>query len=501
MKESCIIIGGGIGGLFTGALLAKNGVEITVLEKNPVIGGGLQSFKRGNTSFDTGMHFTGGFNERGKLNLFCRYLGIFDRLQIQHIPMECMDEIYYHKTGERYVIASGRERFIESIAAYFPEEKENIRNYVDEMYSIVCKMNSFLFNQTGEVFWPDGIMTMAADELIDKHAKDPKLKEILAYMNPLYGGIKGCTPAYVHSLLNVSYIEGASRFIGSSQQLADLLVDVIETNGGKVVLNSDVTYVDVSEGNVNYVEDKKGNRYTADKYVSAIHPAMLTKILTKGAFRKNLVERLDIIPNSVSAFSVFIDLKENTFPYIDHTCYYMEDYGLMWNQGKNTVSDDPVAFMYMTPPAKKQGKYASRLFLHILMDFEEVRKWENTVVGRRGEEYERWKEETGEKAIAKLARIYPDIYDCIRNVYTASPLTIRDYYNTKNGALFGYQKDCRNLFLSRLSVDTKVRNLYLTGQNVMLHGMSGVLLTAMITADRILGSNIIRNAIKNELYK
>lgn len=49
MKQKAVIIGGGLGGLFTGAFLSKEGVEVTVLEKNNVIGGGLQCFKRNGT--------------------------------------------------------------------------------------------------------------------------------------------------------------------------------------------------------------------------------------------------------------------------------------------------------------------------------------------------------------------------------------------------------------------------------------------------------------------
>ena len=51
-----IIIGAGIGGLFTGAFLAKEGYEVTVLEKNAIIGGGLQCFTRKGEMFETGMH-------------------------------------------------------------------------------------------------------------------------------------------------------------------------------------------------------------------------------------------------------------------------------------------------------------------------------------------------------------------------------------------------------------------------------------------------------------
>ena len=52
MNKTCLIIGGGMGGLFTGAFLAKNSVKVTVLEKNEIIGGGLQCFQRKGKIFD-----------------------------------------------------------------------------------------------------------------------------------------------------------------------------------------------------------------------------------------------------------------------------------------------------------------------------------------------------------------------------------------------------------------------------------------------------------------
>ena len=44
--KTAVIIGGGLGGLFTGGVLAKEGFKVTVLEKNVTAGGGLQTFNR-----------------------------------------------------------------------------------------------------------------------------------------------------------------------------------------------------------------------------------------------------------------------------------------------------------------------------------------------------------------------------------------------------------------------------------------------------------------------
>ena len=54
-KKTVIVIGGGLGGLVTGAILSKEGYKVTVLEKNSIIGGGLQTFKRHGADFATGI--------------------------------------------------------------------------------------------------------------------------------------------------------------------------------------------------------------------------------------------------------------------------------------------------------------------------------------------------------------------------------------------------------------------------------------------------------------
>ena len=498
MKKSAIIIGGGIGGLFTGAFLAKNGLDITVLEKNAVIGGGLQCFRRKNKIYETGMHVMGGFEEGGSLYKICKYLGIFDTLKIHHIDKTCMDEIIYHSPHESYRIPSGKENFTSYLIEKFPHEKEGIQRYVDEIYRLTEEVPLFYLRES-----PEGIMVhsdkfvWSADKLINEYVADPKLREILAYLNPLYGGVEGHTPAYVHALINVLYINGASRFIDGSQQLADALRRVITAYGGQVLSNQEVTHIDVADKLITKIHTNQGDKYTADLYISSIHPVALLKILPEGTFMRGFVNRLNEIPISYSAFSLFIDLKPGKLPYIDHTCYYMEDYGSMWTQDQYDKNDWPKGFMYMTPPDSNQGEFASRLLVHCIMSYDQVKKWENTTVGHRGKSYETWKAEQADKIIDKLGNVFPGFRDMISNVYAASPLTIRDYYHTKDGAIFGYRKDCKNLIFSQLPVYTKVKNLLLTGQNINLHGICGVPLTAINTSEAILGTNFLVREINN----
>ena len=147
--------------------------------------------------------------------------------------------------------------------------------------------------------------------------------------------------------------------------------------------------------------------------------------------------------------------------------------------------------MFVTPPVAHQGEYAETMVIIAPMEFNEVRPWENTMLGHRGDDYKQWKLTVQNKVLDSMERLYPSFRDTIEFAFAASPLTIRDYYGNKEGSNYGFRKDSNNLMLSQMSVSTKVKNLFLTGQNVNIHGLCGVSLTAIETAEAMVGRNTV----------
>ena len=496
-SHDVIIIGGGLGGLFTGSLLSKEGYRVTVLEKNRVVGGGLQTFRRAGMTFETGMHILGGLRPGGSVFKICHYLGIMDRLQLRNVDADCIDQIYFHSDGRTYRIPEGRDAFTSYLIAEFPHEEQGIRAYVDAVYRLTDEIDLFhlrpgnddLLTHSDEFLW-------SATDLINHYVSDPRLRELLGYMNPMYGGVEGHTPAYIHSLINVLYLSGPSRFINGSQQLADLLCEVIEQGRGRIVLGEQVVAVHTNdERQAVSVETASGHSYSASHFIAAIHPAQLVGMVDAGNFPKSYRERIASIPNTYSAFTLYIQFHPETFPYINHTCYYQEDYGQVWHHYEYDDTSWPRGFMYMTPAESKRQDYAEKMIVNCLMPFSAVERWADTTVGHRGSDYEAWKAAQAEKVIRRLELIYPDIRSQIAQMWTSSPLTIRDYYNQPEGALYGIRKDCDNIMLSQIPIWTKVRNLLLTGQCINLHGICGVPLTAVNTAEALVGSGKILEKI------
>lgn len=499
LRESVVIIGGGLGGLFTGAILAKEGLRVTVLEKNATIGGGLQTFRRFGEDFDTGMHVIGGMQPGGNIWRLCRYLGILDQVRIRDVDADQMDHLYFSEDHGHYVIAKGREAFIASLAARFPDEEQGLRRYVDAIFGLSQEVDLFYLRpaRTGMVTHSEAFL-MAADDFIAQYVSDERLRSILAYMNPLYGGRGQQTPAYVHAIISVLYINGTSRFVGGSSHFADLLAGVIRAQGGEVITHDAVAWIEVQDRMVQYVRTRQGSLYQADWYISDVHPCTLLGLMDEKALPKAYRERLNSIPNAYSAFSLYVKMKPESFPYMNYSEYYMTRYRDVWNFGDSGKAW-PLGFLLMTPPEPEQGPYSRKVLVTAPMTFDKVRPWEHThTPGQRGADYEAWKQEMTELLLAQVEELHPGFRQQIMAVNASSPLTIRDYYGVKEGALSGFSKDFRNITLSTVPVVTKIRNLLLTGQNINLHGFCGVPLTAIITCEAILGQDYIIGKLKVE---
>ena len=112
------------------------------------------------------------------------------------------------------------------------------------------------------------------------------------------------------------------------------------------------------------------------------------------------------------------------------------------------------------------------------MSYEYVRQWEDSRTGKRPEKYYRWKKRMTQQALRLIEPIGFEVplKDAIAFIDAGTPLTIRDYYGTPCGAMYGIHRSSDNPLQSSLSPHTRLSNLLLTGQDVN-SGLSGHLLS------------------------
>jgi all-trans-retinol 13,14-reductase len=498
VRKNIIMIGGGFGGLVCGCLLSKEGYKVTILEKHDKIGGGLSCFERDGEIFDTGIHYVSGFQEGNTLHKIFGYLGVLDKIDLKPLDTDGFDHVQLGSDNTVYKLGIGKENFISILAKQFPEERENLQKLMDRLYAICDKIPLYNLKPTALIpSYLDEDMLTPVGQYIESFIKDARLAKILAWNNSLYAGGRDYTPIYIHALITKFYIEGATRLVGGSQKFANAMRDLIQTNGGEVHCNCPVEKIEAKNKKVEKVITSDGREFTADYYISDIHPAVLMDMIDPQEIQKSYRERLKRLDNTYSVFTIFATFKPNMFPYMNYNYYYFHDENALWNSTDYDCTVQPPGFMLLTPPGENQSEYADKMIVNCTIRYEYFEKWENTTPGGRGKDYIQLKKTIENKIVDEIERIFPDIRKAIHKIYSATPLTVRDYLGTKNGSLYGYRKDCRNFIQSQLMPRTKLENLFLTGQNINLHGMMGVPLSAITTAGAFVGTDYLINKINN----
>ncbi len=500
MKQyDILIIGSGLGGLLTGAILSKNGYNVCVVEKNSVFGGNLLSFKRGGEVFDTGMHYFGSVDKGQFIYKLFKYLDIFDDLKLKRLDVDGFDILNF---GNReYKFAQGFENFIDKLLPDFPNEKESIIKFIKKIKDV--GLSKSIFNLTPEkkedLFGLSPHYSQNAGKFISSITSHPRLQNVLCGLNDLIGGGKDKTNMFTFGMTYYSYLESAWRFDGGASQLADALIAKIESAGGTVVKSTEVTEIILDENrNADSIKTNNGTIFKAKYFTSNIHPANTIRLLPKNALRKVYVERINSLTNSTSVFSLYLVLKRNMFEYMNYN-YFDFLCKSTWIPKVMNMTSWPQAYWLATQVPNTNSDFASSIVVLSPVDHNIFNNWMDTKVGRRGRDYENLKIELAEKLLVKVLNRFPELKPAIKKYFTASPLTYRDYLGSPNGTAYGLIKDSEKPFETLVLPKTKIRNLFLTGQNINSHGLLGVSTGSLLTISYITDlERIVKNIALQE---
>lgn len=490
-----LIIGSGIGGLVSALILAKEGLKVCVLEKNNQYGGNLQTFSRDKLIFDTGVHYLGGLSKGQNLHQFFSYLEIMQDLELQKMDENGYDKITFGDDEIEYPHAQGYENFVEQLSKCFPEERENLEDYCEEIQRI-C--NHFpRYNVIGKDSYSEEILHLNTKRFIESITQNTKLQSVLLGSNFLYAGDSENSPFYVHALTVNSYIQSAYKCVKGGSQISKLLIRKLREYGADVHKHSEVSEIIFNENNVlSSVKTKSGKEYFAKQFISNIEIHTLTKLIGEERLKKSFLNRVLSWEPVSSCFSVYLVLKPQTISNFNYNIYHYSSEESVWNAYRYDEKAWPETYMLSSTPSKHHPEFAESLTAISYMDFEEVKAWQKTVntiaeERERGKQYEKFKLEKAEKMIDALEKKIPNLRGSIKNIYTSSPLSYRDYIGSFEGNMYGYIKSSENPLKTMVSPRTKISNLFLTGQTVNMHGILGCTIGAFNTCAEILGKEKI----------
>lgn len=519
-KFDAIIIGSGLGGLSTAAYLSKHGKKILILERHYEPGGFTHVFKRRGYEWDVGVHYVGDVHRP-----YTQVSKMFNYVSDGNLKWAEMGEVYdvAFFGDKKYEFRAGTEAFINQMQSYFPNPKdqEAIERYVELVYLCQKSQRSYFMEKpmpnilsklVGNRLRKKGLsFNRSTYDVLSDLTDNPELIGVLTTQFGDYGLPPKQSSFIMHAMVAKHYMNGGCYPIGGSSMIFKTIAPVINKSGGEVFVNAEVTKIILDKNNKKALGVEMANGQE-----------IMAPLIISNAGVINTYEHF--IDKEVNSKYQFSNKLQKVTPSVGHVCLYVgfdhsteslqlkkPNYWIFTDSYDHDANiqkflDDPkeeLPLTYVSFPSAKdpdwENRYPGKASIDIigLADWKWVEKWKDERWKKRGEEYETFKEEMSQRLLEKLFRYEPQLRGKVDFAELSTPLSTKHFVNYQKGELYGLDHDPQRFEQKFLRPKTPIKNLYLTGQDIITCGIGAVLASGAITATAILKKNMFNLEYKN----
>lgn len=484
MKHT-IVIGAGIGGLATAALLGKKGYQVTVLEKNADLGGRARVWKSKGFTFDMGPSWY------LMPDVFERYFALFDKKPSDFFQLKRLDPNYriFFSDHEHLDIAAELDKNLKLFEKIEPGFSARFKEYLQQSkYQYEVAMSEFIYKQYTSVFdfFNKRMLTEgrkmkvyeSLDKYISRFTQSDKIKKILEYSIVFLGGSPKNVPAFYSLMSHIDFNMGVFYPEGGISKTIEAFEKLCKDHHVKILPNQEVTQIEVSEAKAHTVKTKKAS-YQADLVISnADYPFTETQLLDSKwqTYPEKYWKKRTLAP---SAFILYLGIKGRVKNLSHHNLFFAND----WMKHFDEIFDQPALpnkpSYYVCCPSVTDPTVApegcENLFILV-------------PVASGLEDSEDTRQVYADKIINHFEGL---IHEKLQNrIVVQRIFSQRDFaedYNAYQGTALGLAHTLMQTAIFRpANKSKKVKNLYYVGQYTQPGiGMPMCLISAQLTAERI----------------
>jgi len=507
-----IVIGSGMGGMTAAAMLARHGGQrVLVLERHYTAGGFTHVFRRPGYEWDVGVHYIGRVNSpQGQVR------AAFDHVTEGRLQWNPMPDVYdrIQISDRSYDFPSGLQRFRARMNDYFPSEAQAIDRYLAAVHAAV-KSSQLYF---AEKAVPAPIARLAGGLMRSRFLRYARQttaqvlqqitdnQELIAVLTGQWGDY-GLPPSQssfaMHAIIAHHYFEGAGYPVGGASEIAANIAPIIERAGGRIMVSAEVSEI-LLDGSRRAIgvrmadgQEIRARTVISDAGAWNTFGRLLPVEVSTGL---GVLEQIQGIPPSMSHVCLYVGIKRNAGePEFDATNLWI--YGGPDHDARlarfETDPEAPFPVLFISFPSAKDPSFAQRYPGRSTIEvvapttYRWFERWADTRWKRRGVEYDDFKRNLTQRLVDELERHVPATRGKIDIGELSTPLSTRHFANYQKGEIYGLSAVPGRFRVRAIGARTPIRNLYLTGQDVAVTGVTGALFGGVITASLILGRNLM----------
>jgi len=486
-NKTVIVIGAGIGGLTAATHLAKQGLHVTIVEKNAHPGGRCDRISRDGHHFDTGPTLL------VMPLLYEREFVALDTSMHEILDLQRVDPTYHlvFDDGSGLALTSDMKNLQEQLEAIEPGSFQGLLRYMNEghrHYHLATEKLVYPdFRKASDFFKLEHLPLLQQVKPLTKHYTnmstyfdDPRLKAAFTFQDVYMGLSPFEAPATFSMMPYTELAHGVWYPMGGMYQVVEALASLAREAGVEFVFNSSVEQVHVN-GRSAYGVIVDGQQLKADAVLAnADLPYVYQKLLPQDGQAKKLERKR--YSCSVVSFFWGVDRPYETLP--PHTLFLADDYRENFDSIIQDLGLPANPSLYIHAPARLDPSMAP--------------SGQDTLIAivpvghmsANGEQdWAAIRDQAREHVFRRLRALgINDLQEHIKFEMNFTPLSWRKRYNLVKGSTHGL---CHNLTqLGYFRPDNRhprYHNLYFTGASTRPGtGMPTAMISGRLAAQRIL---------------
>jgi phytoene desaturase len=375
VPKAVVVVGGGIGGIATAGLLARDGYQVTLVEAHARLGGRAGLWEKDGFRFDTGPSWY------LMPEVFDHWYKLMGTSAAEHLNLTKLDpgyRVYFEpqdgKPAEIMDVRASREDNLRLLEEIEPGSRVSMEKYLDsakETYEIAKEYFLYTsFQSLRTLLVPSvlkrvgtlmRLLTTPIMTFVKRHTNDPKIQKLLGYPAVFLGSSPYLAPSMFHLMSHLDLEDGVLYADGGFTRVIDSMRTIVEDHGVTILTHARVQAIATEKRSgkayatgVRY-EDSHGVQHTleADFVVSTTDLHHSETQLLPGELQTYPQSYWDKKVVGPSAVLLYLGVKGEVPELLHHTLFFTEDWDDNFSRifADNPTVPDPASVYVCKPSA------------------------------------------------------------------------------------------------------------------------------------------------------